>query len=108
MKPTNIKIYKNDVLLYDCTLCENPEGRIGWYNFVDDTFHDDTENLLNLRFKSTVGTQWIDTGVVPVIVHCRDCVSKKELPDGRLFCTNPAGINRIVTEDEFCCKGERK
>lgn len=66
MSGTNIKLYKNDVLIHNCTLCTNPDGRIGWWDDVDGKFHDQTENLQKMAYIEPMGTQWIDTGYSPV------------------------------------------
>ena len=63
MNGANIKLYKNDKLILDCTICTNPEGRIGWWDAVEGKFHDQTENLLKQAYSEPMGTQYIDTGV---------------------------------------------
>lgn len=63
MSETNIKIYRNDELIHDCTLCKNPEGRVGWYDAVDGTFHDRADEP---AFRKPLFVQYIDTGFYPL------------------------------------------
>lgn len=60
MSGTNIKIYKDDELLHDCTLCKNPEGKIGWWDAVDGKFHPREEEP---QTREPMWVQYIDTGV---------------------------------------------
>lgn len=59
MSGTNIKIYKNEELLHDCILCKNPDGRAGWYDAVDGTFHPKEEEP---AIREPLWAQYIDTG----------------------------------------------
>lgn len=63
MSETNIKIYRNDELIHDCTLCKNPEGRVGWYDAVDGTFHDRADEPAS---REPLFVQYIDTGFYPL------------------------------------------
>lgn len=63
MSETNIKIYRNDELIHDCTLCKNPEGRVGWYDAVDGTFHDRADAPAS---REPLSVQYIDTGFYPL------------------------------------------
>ena len=69
MAETNIKIYENNKLLYDCTLCKNSEGKVGWYDFVSGKFYENHElktykqEYHELEYMESHANQWIDTKV---------------------------------------------
>ena len=65
MKPVEMKIYDGETLIHDYTLCEDPQGRIGWYDTICEEFHDQTEQLRSALLKKPEGIQYIDTGVRP-------------------------------------------
>lgn len=85
MSGTNIKLYKDDKLILDCTLCTNPEGRIGWWDAVDGTFHDETENILKQAYIEKTGTQWIDTGVLPQWISVEERLPDKGFLDKEII-----------------------
>lgn len=88
MSGTNIKIYKNDWLLHDCTLCQNPDGRIGWWDAVDGTFHHREEEP---TIREPMWAQYIDTGV--------SVLRKQIVPDTNVL-TNADHI-RSMTDEEL-------
>ncbi|WP_298016675.1 hypothetical protein [uncultured Dysosmobacter sp.] len=65
----SIRIYYGDVLIHDCVLCRNKDGRIGWYDAVPEIFHDSGDN----------DTQYIDTGYRPTRADRIRAMSDEEL-----------------------------
>lgn len=109
MSGTNIKLYKNDKLICDCTLCTNPEGRIGWWDAVEGKFHDETEIFLERAYREPIGTQYIDTGVKPENVRMTNADHIRSMTDEELadfldsvYCHGwSKGANDILDDDPY-------